>query len=77
MNACRETRLTINVRTETVFQVTQDLDPNGCPLLGTEERLPRLDVPRIATLRNSWDVQRAYYDEISRQLSGVYGPLAP
>jgi hypothetical protein len=77
VNACRETRFTINARTETVFQVTQDLDPEGCPLWASDERLPRLNVPRVATLQNSWDVQRAYYDEIRSQLRGVYGPLAP
>jgi hypothetical protein len=77
-DTCRETRLTINVRTETVFQVTQDLDPDGCPVSPfVDQRLPRIVVPRIATLQNSRDVLRAYYDEIRNQLRGVYGPLAP
>ncbi len=75
--SCRETRLTINALSQRVFQSTQDLNPDGCSILGSERRLPPLTEPRIARLADAYATSQGYFNRIRSRLRTVYGPLAP
>jgi hypothetical protein len=74
--ACRRVRLTINTRTELVSQTVEDLDPLGCPIPGTEQRLDPIGGLRVATLVDTWDAQQAFQRRIEAAVRGVFGPLS-
>jgi hypothetical protein len=73
-SACRQTRLSINTRTELVTSTTQDLDPAGCPLPGSGQRFPRIEGLRVATLVSPWDAQTAHFEAINDAVNVVRGP---
>jgi len=75
-STCRQTRLSINTRTQLVTSSTQDLDPAGCPLRGSEQRFPRIEGLRVATLVSSLDAEEAHFAGIRRAVDEVRGPVA-
>ena len=72
---CRRVRLTINTRTNLVSQTTEDLDPLGCPIPGSDQRLDPIRGVRVATLIDTWEAQKSYQDTIREKVRGAHGPL--
>lgn len=72
---CRRVRLTINTRTELVSQTVEDLDPLGCPILGTGQRLDPIGGLRVAMLVDTWDAQQAFQRQIDSATRAASGPL--
>lgn len=73
--SCRRVRLTINTRTELVSQTVQDLDPEGCPVPGTNQRLDPIGGLRVATLIDTWEAQQAFQQRREAAIRSASGPL--
>ncbi|RYG89109.1 MAG: hypothetical protein EON59_02185 [Alphaproteobacteria bacterium] len=72
---CRRVRLTINTRTELVSQTVEDLDPLGCPIPGTEQRLDPIVGLRVATHIDTWQAQQAFQGRTEEAARAASGPL--
>jgi hypothetical protein len=74
-STCRRVRLTINTRTELVSQTVEDLDPEGCPIPGTDLRLDPIGGLRVATLIDTFDAQVAFRRQTEAAVQAASGPL--
>ena len=74
-SSCRRVRLTINTLTKLVSQTVEDLDPNGCEIPGSNQRLDPINGVRVATLISPWNAQTAYRDRVQATVNIVAGPL--
>lgn len=72
---CRRVRLTINTHTELVSQTVEDLDPLGCPIPGTDQRLDPIGGLRVATLVDTWEAQQAFQRRTEAVARAASGPL--
>ncbi len=70
---CRISTLTINERLRNVSLVTQNGER---PCMIGDRALPRLERPRVATLRTSNAVLSAHMDRLFRYVERFHGPLA-
>lgn len=74
-SSCRRVRLTINTITKLVSQTVEDLDPNGCEIPGSNQRLDPINGVRVATLISPWTAQTTYRDQVQATVNAVAGPL--
>lgn len=74
-SSCRRVRLTINTITKLVSQTVEDLDPNGCEIPGSNQRLDPINGVRVATLISPWTAQTTYRDRVQTTVNTVAGPL--
>jgi hypothetical protein len=65
-NKCRATTLTINVRTQEVYEVTRNNNQEACKF-GDLMELPPLEGPRIARLVKGYEATRAYWEVRTKQ----------
>lgn len=74
-SSCRRVRLTINTLTKLVSQTAEDLDPRGCEILGSDERLDPIGGVRVATLIAPFTAQQGYQQRMRDMVRSVSGPL--
>jgi len=74
-SSCRRVRMTINTNTQSVTQITEDINSDGCALPYSDARLPPIDGVRVATLIDTSTAQTRYRDDIREQIDRVKGPI--
>jgi hypothetical protein len=72
---CRRVRLTINTLTMLVSQTAEDLDPQGCEIPGSDQRLDPIGGVRVATLIAPFKAQQGYQQRMQDMVRSVSGPL--
>ncbi len=72
---CRRVRLSINTHTELVSQTVEDIDPLGCPILGTDQRLDPIGGLRVAILIDTWEAQQGFQSRVEAEVRAASGHL--
>ncbi len=72
-STCRRVRLSINTLTKLVSQTSEDLDPKGCQIAGTNQRLDPLVGLRVATLVDTYEAEQSYQSQLRSETDAVRG----